>query len=193
LTSAGQRGDTQRCRKLGIAAYLIKPILQTELLEAVLEALGSSESPEFVTQLSSLKETRPLRVLLAEDNVVNQRLAKRILERQGHTVVVAGDGSKALDALGQDRFDVVLMDVQMPVLDGVQATIAIRKRERLTGDHIPIIAMTAYAMTGDRERFLGSGMDSYISKPVHSEELLEAVHNVLQLVPAISTRPGTNA
>jgi two-component system sensor histidine kinase/response regulator len=197
LTSGGQRGDAQRCKELGISAYLIKPSLQTELLEAVLLALGSgaviSEPAQFLAQPTSLKKPKPLRILLAEDNVVNQLLATRTLERQGHTVVVAGDGSKALAALRQDRFDVVLMDVQMPVLDGVEVTIAIRKGERLTGEHIPIIAMTAYAMAGDRERFLESGMDSYISKPIHPEELLEIIDTVLRPVPAISAGPEADS
>ena len=130
------------------------------------------------------KEKRPLRVLLAEDNVVNQRLAMRMLEKQGHTVVVASDGVMALRALEQGRFDVVLMDVQMPRMDGIEVTAAIRKREKATGDHMPILAMTAHAMTGDRQRFLESGMDGYISKPVHRKELFEAIGNVLALTAA---------
>lgn len=121
----------------------------------------------------------PLRVLLAEDNVVNQRLAARLLEKQGHMVVIAGDGVKALEALERDHFDVVLMDVQMPVMDGVEATAAIREKEKASGDHIPIVAMTAHAMAGDRQRFLESGMDGYVSKPVHSHELFEAIETVL--------------
>jgi two-component system sensor histidine kinase/response regulator len=116
--------------------------------------------------------------------MVNQRLAVRMLEKQGHTVVVAGDGAMALAALKRDRFDVVLMDVQMPLMDGIEATAAIRKEERASGQHVPIIAMTAHAMTGDRQRFLESGMDGYVSKPVHSQELLATIESVLSLAPA---------
>ncbi len=183
LTSGGQRGDGQRCKELGIAAYLIKPILQSELLEALLAAFGSCPDTVGTTRLpvhhTHSKETRLLRVLLAEDNIVNQRLAVRLLEKQGYTVVVAGDGAKALAALEHDRFDLVLMDVQMPVMDGVEATTAIRKKERGTGDHIPIVAMTAHAMSGDRQRFLESGMDGYVSKPIRPSVLLEAIENAL--------------
>jgi len=183
LTSGGQRGDGQRCKQLGIAAYLIKPILQSELLEALLLALGSGSAaaqPDQPAVRQSLRrEGRPLRVLLAEDNAVNQRVAVRLLEKQGHTVVVASDGRKALEALAREQFDVVLMDVQMPVMDGVEATAAIREKEKATGIHIPIIAMTAHAMTGDRERFLADGMDGYVSKPIHGPVLLEAIESTL--------------
>ncbi|HTW64248.1 MAG TPA: PAS domain S-box protein [Bryobacteraceae bacterium] len=186
LTSGGQRGDTQRCKKLDISAYLIKPILQAELRHALLQALasrsGAVELSPLVTPRAPREEKLPLRVLLAEDNVVNQRVAMRILEKQGHTVVVAADGKKALAALERDRFDVILMDVQMPVMDGVEATAAIRERESVTGDHIPIVAMTAHAMSGDRERFLQSGMDGYISKPIHPNELVEAIETALSAV-----------
>jgi len=182
LTSGGQRGDGQRCKELGIAAYLIKPILQSELLEALVRVLGSGPDAKpvpLVTRQTLREGRRPLRVLLVEDNVVNQRLAVRLLEKQGHTVFVAGDGAKALEALERDRFDVVLMDVQMPVMDGVAATAAIREKEKGTGEHIPIVAMTAHAMAGDRQRFLGSGMDGYVSKPVRSQELFDTIETVL--------------
>jgi two-component system sensor histidine kinase/response regulator len=185
LTSGGQRGHGQRCKELGIAAYLIKPILQSELLEALLLALGSSPAsaqPDQPAVRQSLRrEGTPLRVLLAEDNAVNQRVAVRLLEKQGHTVVVASDGRKALEALARQHFDVVLMDVQMPVMDGVEATAAIREQEKASGIHVPIIAMTAHAMTGDRERFLASGMDGYVSKPIHGPSLLEAIQGALSV------------
>jgi two-component system sensor histidine kinase/response regulator len=184
LSSGGQRGDAQRCKQLGMAAYLVKPILQSELLEALLGVLGSHpDATEHALLVANdpLWKGRPLRVLLAEDNVVNQRLARRMLEKQGHTVVVAGDGVMALAALERGRYDVVLMDVQMPIMDGVEVTAAIRKSEGATGEHMPIVAMTAHAMTGDRQRFLESGMDGYISKPVHQKELFEAIENVLAL------------
>jgi len=188
LSSGGQRGDAIRCKQLGMAAYLVKPILQSELLETLLEVLGSRveavKPPELVANDSPRKEKRLLRVLLAEDNVVNQRLATRMLEKQGHFVVVTGDGVKALRALEHGHFDLVLMDVQMPLMDGVEATAAIRKKERGSGQHIPIVAMTAHAMSGDRERFLASGMDGYVSKPVHSQELFAVIEGVLSLSAA---------
>ena len=183
LTSGGQRGDGQRCKELGIAGYLIKPVLQSDLLEALLRILGScSELPkrtQLVTRHTLSERAMPLRVLLAEDNIVNQRLAVRLLEKEGHTVVVAGDGVKALEQLDKQCFDLVLMDVQMPGMDGIEATAAIRAKERDRGCHIPIIAMTAHAMSGDRQRCLESGMDGYISKPIHSDDLLKAIETVL--------------
>ncbi len=185
LSSGGQRGDAQRCKQLGMAGYLVKPILQSELLDTLLGVLGSrlgaTEPAELVPDHQLGNGSRPLCILLAEDNVVNQRLAMRMLEKQGHTVVLAGDGVMALAALERGRFDLVLMDVQMPLMDGVQVTAAIRKQEKAGGQHIPIIAMTAHAMSGDRQRFLASGMDGYVSKPVHSKELFAAIENVLSL------------
>jgi CheY-like chemotaxis protein len=183
LTSGGQRGDALRCKELGIAAYLIKPVLQSDLLEALLNVLGSREGAAKPAQLvtrHTLREGRaPLRILLTEDNIVNQRLASRLLEKAGHVVVVAEDGAKALEACKDNTFDLILMDVQMPVMDGMEATAAIRQSEESAGTHIPIIAMTAHAMTGDRQRFLKAGMDGYVSKPIHSRELLEAIESVL--------------
>ncbi len=182
LTSGGQRGDAQRCKELGIAAYLIKPVLQSDLLEALLRVLGprteDAPAPQLVTR-HTLREARtPLRVLLAEDNIVNQRLAVRLLEKEGHSVVVAGDGSKALQALERQQFDLILMDVQMPIMDGMETTAAIRKQEQGNGTHIPIVAMTAHAMAGDRQRFLAMGMDGYLSKPIHSRDLYDAIENI---------------
>jgi two-component system sensor histidine kinase/response regulator len=189
LTSGGQRGDAVRCKELGIAAYLIKPVLQSDLLEVLLNVLGSQHSaakPSNLVTRHTLRENRaPLRILLTEDNAVNQRLASRLLEKEGHVVVVVDDGAKALEACRQDAFDLILMDVQMPVMDGVEATAAIRETEQTTGNHIPIIAMTAHAMAGDRQRFLKAGMDGYVSKPIHSRELLEAIDLVL-LAPRAS-------
>ena len=133
----------------------------------------------------SLREGRaPLRILLTEDNAVNQRLAARLLEKEGHVVVVADDGVKALKACKENTFDLILMDVQMPVTDGIAATAAIRQIEQTTGHHIPIVAMTAHAMAGDRHRFLKAGMDGYVSKPIHSRELLEAIESVLSALRA---------
>jgi PAS domain S-box-containing protein len=175
LTSAGFRGDGARCRELGIQGYLTKPIKRSELLEAINVVLGlqtgAETSPSLVT-LHSLRESRGrLRILLAEDNRVNQVLAVRLLEKRGHEVAVAGNGEEALEALDKQAFDLVLMDVQMPEMDGLQATAAIRKGEMKSGKHIPIIAMTAHAMAGDKERCLEVGMDDYITKPIRPEQL----------------------
>jgi two-component system sensor histidine kinase/response regulator len=183
LTSAGLRGDAARCRELGISAYLSKPIKRSDLLAAIRLALGSQKqsdgNPSLVT-IHSLRETKGrLNILLAEDNLVNQRLAVRQLEKSGHTVVVAGTGKAALEILNQHNFDLVLMDVQMPEMDGLQATMAIRKQELTSGKHIPIIAMTAHAMVGDKERCLRAGMDAYASKPLQIKELLATIENVL--------------
>ncbi len=185
LTSAGLRGDAARCRELGIAAYLTKPIKQSELLDAILLALGTLPPEAGRTPLvtrHALRESRQrLRILLAEDNAVNQTLVVRLLEKWGHAVTVAGDGRAALAAVekaGFGGFDLVLMDVQMPELDGLEATTAIRAKEKASGGHLPIIAMTAHTMKGDRERCLAAGMDGYISKPVQAQELFEAVENI---------------
>jgi two-component system, sensor histidine kinase and response regulator len=185
LTSGGQRGDAARCRELGVAAYLTKPIRQTELKEAVCGALASKQGKTGTFGLltrHSLREARPrrsrrraLRVLLAEDNAVNQRLAVRLLEKRGIKAMVVGDGREALAAVEKQRFDVVLMDVQMPGMDGFETTAAIRAREARTGTHLPIIAMTAHALKGDRERCLAAGMDAYVAKPIRPEELFEAI------------------
>jgi CheY-like chemotaxis protein len=116
-----------------------------------------------------------LRILLAEDNAINQRLALRLLEKCGHQVAVTTNGREALAALDHGEFDVVLMDIQMPDMDGFEATAAIRSKERAIGKHLPIIAMTAHAMTGDRERCIGAGMDGYIAKPIRPQELFQAI------------------
>jgi two-component system sensor histidine kinase/response regulator len=119
------------------------------------------------------------RVLLAEDNTVNQTLAVRLLEKRGYSVIVASDGRAAVEAFEKDQFDVVLMDIQMPGMDGFEATAAIREKEKLTGGHIPIIAMTAHALKGDQERCLSAGMDSYLSKPIRTSELFSRIESVL--------------
>jgi PAS domain S-box-containing protein len=198
LTSAGQRGDVARCRELGIAVYLIKPIRQSELLEAILVALGrpsrEGEQPTVLTRHSLREARRKLRVLVAEDNVVNQELAVRLLEKQGHTVAVAGNGREALDALEKATsrgFDVVLMDLQMPEMDGLEATAVIRQKEKATGRHLPIIAITAHALKGDRERCLAAGMDDYLAKPIQAKELLAAVEGAV--LPAVERRESVPA
>jgi signal transduction histidine kinase/CheY-like chemotaxis protein len=181
LTSAGHRGDAIRCQELGVAAYLLKPIRQSELREAIARVLGAPERGGAIPLITryALQETREpnssLRVLLAEDNLVNQRLAVRMIEKRGHHVTVAGTGKEAVAALEKETFDVVLMDVQMPEMDGFEATAAIRGKEKATGLHQPIIALTAHAMKGDREKCLAAGMDGYLTKPIRSQELYEVL------------------
>ena len=182
LTSGDRHGDVTRCEGLGLAAYLLKPVKQSELFDAVVLALGITEVEDDSSSKAAAEEISqldPLRILLAEDSLVNQRLAVGLLEKHGHTVVVAGHGREAVATLQSQSFDVVLMDVQMPEMDGFEATAAIRRQERQTGCHIPIVAMTAHAMKGDRERCLAAGMDSYVSKPIRAARLFQAVESVL--------------
>jgi len=181
LTSGGRQGDLARYREMGIAACLIKPVRQKELREAILSVLQAKQQPAvkpMVTRPSFRQEPNParrLRILLAEDNRVNQKLATRLLEKRGHHVTLANNGKEALAALTGGLFDLVFMDVQMPEMDGLQATMVIREQEKLTGGHQPIIAMTALAMKGDRERCLAAGTDGYLSKPISPEQLDEAL------------------
>jgi two-component system, sensor histidine kinase and response regulator len=181
LTSGGQRGDAARCEELGIAAYLTKPVRQAELREAVIRVLHAKHevSPVPLTTHFSLPDkcdlSKGLHILLAEDNRVNQMLAVRLLEKRGHHVVLAETGEEALGILAKRSFDLVLMDVHMPGVDGIEATKAIREQEKSTGLHQPVIAMTALAMTGDRERCLAAGMDGYLSKPIDLRKLDEVL------------------
>jgi signal transduction histidine kinase/DNA-binding response OmpR family regulator len=207
LSSSGRPGDAARCRAAGIAGYLTKPIAQSELLDAILTAVGARadepERPALVTRHLLRDGQRPLRILLAEDNVVNQALTVRLLTRQGHLVTVAGTGREALDALGRARFDLVLMDVQMPEMDGLEATAVIRAREveaaagRLVPaagstlaavPRVPILALTAHAMTGDAERCRAAGMDGYLAKPIEPEALTSAVE---RFVSTAATAPSS--
>jgi signal transduction histidine kinase/DNA-binding response OmpR family regulator len=184
LTSAGQVGDAARCRELGISAYLVKPIRQSELLNAICTVLhkGPQKTSErLVTKRTMRGRQQRHRILLAEDNLVNQELALRLLEKHGFDVTVAGDGRAALAALARTPFDAILMDVQMPEMDGFEATATIRNMERTNGAHIPIIAMTAHALKGDQERCLAAGMDAYVSKPIRTAELFKAIENQLKL------------
>ena len=177
LTSAGHRGDAARCQELEVAAYLLKPIRQSELREAVARVLGARPQDGAIPLITrfSLHDAREpdasLHVLLAEDNLVNQRLAVRLLEKRGHRVVVAATGLEALKALEKESFDLVLMDVQMPEMDGLEATAIIREKEKGTGRRQPIVALTAHAMKGDREKCTEGGMDGYLSKPIRPQEL----------------------
>jgi CheY-like chemotaxis protein len=179
LSSAGQAGDAARCRELGISRYLTKPIKQSELLNAILTALGAtSEVIRSKTPSPSASAVqRPLHILLAEDHPVNQRLAVHLLEKWGHTVQVANNGQEAVAATALQTFDLVLMDVHMPEMNGFEATAAIREREATTGERLPIIAMTAYAMKGDRERCLEAGMDAYVSKPIQAQDLFSTIES----------------
>ncbi len=172
LTAAGQRGDAARCKELGIQGYLRKPVKPSELRQCVLAVMQNTQSdaaaPALVTR-HTLREVRR-RILLAEDGLVNQRLAVRLLEKRGHVITIANNGQEALEALERERFDLILMDIEMPILNGFEATAAIRSKESHS-DRNRIIAMTAHAMKGDRERCLAAGMDGYISKPIKPEEL----------------------
>jgi PAS domain S-box-containing protein len=201
-SSGGPAGAAARARTAGVAELLTKPVKQADLCQGILRAIGpaADTGPPVAAARPVAPPGRPLCILLAEDNPINQKLAVRLLEKQGHAVTVAGNGLEALAALyppdspadegGSQRFDVVLMDVQMPELDGLQATKAIRERERAAGGHMPVIAMTAYALKGDRERCLEGGMDGYISKPIHLKELLQALQAV---VPALAGPPAPPA
>ncbi len=176
LTSAGLRGDATRCKELGLSAYLTKPIALTELREAMEAALGQADTSQLITRHSLREERRKYVILLAEDNPVNQKLAVKLLEKQGHTVSVADNGRLALEAWRGGGHDLVLMDMMMPEMDGLETTRRIREEEQ---GHIPIIAMTANAMQGDRERCLDAGMDGYVSKPVKPEVLFQEIERVL--------------
>jgi len=183
LTSAGQPSDAQRCRELGLAGYVTKPIGQSELLDVISGVLGRNAGKTFRKSADSSLPLPPakraLNVLLAEDNIVNQKLALLLLERRGHSVTLAGNGQQALEALQKQQFDVCLMDIQMPELNGLETTAAIRARENGTSRHLPIIAMTAHAIKGDREICLRAGMDGYLSKPVRADELFHAIETLV--------------
>ncbi len=225
LTSADRQGDAARCRDLGVAAYLVKPVKPAELNRAIAAALRDTCDVVAPARVKIAPPapvvapaTRALRVLVAEDNPVNQRVVVRLLEKFGHTVTVTADGKQALAALfGQETgsrrqgtgnrkqetetrlspascslsplFDVVLMDVQMPEMDGFEATRSIREREAGTGHRTPVVAMTAHAMKGDRERCLAAGMDDYVSKPVQRAELVRVLGWAAGKAPASVSEP----
>jgi CheY-like chemotaxis protein/HPt (histidine-containing phosphotransfer) domain-containing protein len=178
ISSSDKPGDISRCEQAGVTAYIMKPVKQSELFDAIVASLRMAPSEDDRAAILAPSERRPvgsLKLLLAEDSVVNQKLAVALLERAGHRVTVAENGRIAVDRVAAESFDVVLMDVQMPVLDGLEATAAIRAREKENGGHVPIIAMTAHAMKGDREQCLAAGMDGYVAKPIRGEELLAAL------------------
>jgi signal transduction histidine kinase/DNA-binding response OmpR family regulator len=182
LTSGDQPGDVGRCERLGIAAYMMKPVKQSELFDAAMVSLGvTCAEDEALESLATAEPSRfgPLKILLAEDSLVNQKLASAVLEKRGHEVTVVNNGREALAALKSQRFDLVLMDVQMPEMDGFEATRNIRENEKDTGQHVPIIAMTAHALKGDRERCLGAGMDDYVAKPIHAKNLFQTMEALI--------------
>jgi CheY-like chemotaxis protein/HPt (histidine-containing phosphotransfer) domain-containing protein len=197
LTSSRNRGDSERCRQCGVATYLKKPIKQAELFEAIQITLGIAHKPDKSNQLVAERtvgdRNRLLKILLVEDNPVNQTLALRLLEKRGCSVSIASNGKEALKSLEGVSFDLILMDIEMPEMNGFETTKAIRNAEESSGDHIPIIAMTAHAMTGDRERCLDAGMDGYVSKPVDSEELFSTIDRFTQDLSACDhVIPGSN-
>jgi len=184
LTSGDRPGDLKRCRELGVAAHLMKPVKQSELLDAIVVAFGISKAEQGgdgVSPAQSEVEVPPLRILLAEDAIPNQVLAVGLLTKWNHTVTVANNGKEAIELLESTPFDLVLMDVQMPEMDGLEATAAIRRMEAAQSlpvqpmSHIPIIATTAHAMKGDEERCLAAGMDGYVSKPIRVNKLHAAI------------------
>ena len=182
LSSADKRDEIELARELGTSAYLRKPIAPRELLDAIVSALGVARSaarPTVAPAVSVEPSGRQLRVLLAEDNRVNQLLAVRTLEKVGHSVIVANNGKEAVSAVGREAFDLVLMDIQMPIMDGFAATKMIREQEQNSCRHIPIVAMTAHALSGDRERCLEAGMDGYVAKPFQKNELFAAIANAI--------------
>jgi CheY-like chemotaxis protein len=191
LSSADLVGDGERCRALGIDAYLTKPVHQADLLAAIRTALGQRGAPGAAAAPADPRPSNAaLRVLLVEDNPTNQRLTQRLLEKRGHAVTLADNGREALQVLAAGGFDVVLMDVQMPEMDGFEATAAIRAGEEGSGAHQPIVAMTAHAMKGDEARCLAAGMDAYVAKPIVTGKLFEAMNAAMRSAreDAVETR-----
>jgi PAS domain S-box-containing protein len=186
LTSADHLGAATLCRERGISAYLVKPIRQSELLAMICRGMQVPQEPTEGprTSMAPANTNTRSRVLVAEDNIVNQALARRLLEKRGYAVSVVKDGRAAVEAVKHERFDVVLMDIQMPDMDGFEATAAIRRHEQLTGVRVPIVALTAHALKGDDERCLAAGMDAYISKPIRQEDLYVTIENMLGRIPA---------
>jgi PAS domain S-box-containing protein len=196
LSSAGNLSGSARCRELGIDYCLMKPVKQSELLDSIVAALSVATADEAGPAAAAQypQSTTSLRILLAEDGLVNQKVAVNLLERRGHKVTVANNGQEAVDALDIESFDVVLMDVQMPAVDGFEATAIIRRREQQSGEHIPIIATTAHAMKGDRERCIEAGMDGYIAKPIRAKDLHDTIEATVARVRGYQTQEsGTSA
>jgi len=191
LTSVGNAGDAARCRELGLGAYLTKPVRPLELLQAIRTTLGArtghgqTTTISLVTHTPSWENRRALQVLLVEDNPVNQTLTMRLLKKRGHQATLAKDGREALAASEAGAFDLVLMDIEMPEMDGFAATQAIREREKARGAHLPIVAMTAHAMQGFKERCLAAGMDDYVTKPIDAKQLFEVIEGLVRESSAV--------
>ncbi|HEY2837662.1 MAG TPA: response regulator, partial [Pirellulales bacterium] len=196
-TSGDRPDDIPQCKELRVSGYLMKPVKQSELFDAIASAVGVAtlHATARPTQIADLaNRTGSLRILLAEDSLVNQKLALGLLSRQGHQVFVANNGREALAASETRQFDLVLMDVQMPELDGLDATRAIRLREQSSHQpRVKVIAMTAHAMTGDRDRCLAAGMDGYISKPIRAADLFATIDQVMADAPAIPAAEATGS
>jgi PAS domain S-box-containing protein len=181
LTSGDRPGDISRCEQLGAAGYVLKPVKQSDLFDALSSALGITAAAihSGEAQLPGPRFSRPLAILLAEDSEVNQKLVRGLLARQGHVVTVANNGQEALDAVERHHFDLLLLDIQMPQMDGLQVASELRARERHAGGHLPVIAMTAHAMAGDRDTCLAAGMDAYVTKPIRARVLLDTIAELL--------------
>jgi len=190
LTSGDRPGDISRCEQLGVSGYVLKPVKQSDLFDAISVALGIAAAAIHAQEASAPGPCfpRPLAILLAEDSTVNQKLVRGLLARQGHVVTVANNGHEALAALERHSFDLLLLDIQMPHMDGLQVATEWRRRESQAGGHMPIIAMTAHAMAGDRDACLAAGMDAYVSKPIRARVLLETIAAVVS-VPAPAPAP----
>ena len=186
LSSADRPNSAARCRQLGIETYLVKPVSASSLLEAIMASLSGQHSKQYAADktiadggpIMSDDPARKLKILVVDDHEPNRKLAMRILQRRGHDCDSANDGDEAVAAVSQKSYDVVLMDVQMPGSDGFVATKQIRQNEKTSGSHLPIVALTAHALTGDREKCLAAGMDSYLAKPIHAKELIAMVERI---------------
>ena len=187
LCQTGVRGDAQRCRELGIQAYLTQPFKLSELQTVIKMVAEGKQAAHVITKHMLRESSQRLEILLAEDNAINQKLAVRLLEKMGHRVSVVSNGLEVLAALELEDFDLILMDVHMPDLDGLETTKPIREKEGKQGRHIPIIALTANALDGDREQCLNAGMDSYVSKPI----MIEVLHQEIEII--LENRPVKKA
>jgi two-component system sensor histidine kinase/response regulator len=193
LSSAMPADAGRRYRELGVASYLLKPASQSELLDAILIAIGGAVEMQSTEPAPIMRADNGLRILLAEDNAINRALAAAILEKRGHSLVHAANGREAVEAAAREAFDLIFMDVQMPEMDGFEATNRIRQSEKGSGRHLPIVAMTAHAMTGDRERCLAAGMDDYISKPLKKEDILKILDTIPKSVSSSIAAPNGSA
>jgi len=178
LTSAGLPEDKERSRSLGVHAYLLKPCRQKDMLKSISTVFVQVEHPAPQPEKHQEEKKGKFHILLAEDNLVNQKVAQKLLEKEGHSVVIANNGREAVEKYDAEHFDLILMDVQMPEMDGFEATAEIRALEQGTPRHIPILALTAHAMKGYSEKCLEAGMDGYVSKPFNIKNLVEQLHGL---------------